>query len=83
MKSIFFDCNDQLAPVWASVIRADDPPIDVNVKPFAREDLPRSSPATTSPSTITLICRPSWWQCPQLKHIVFLGTGPASYMNVG
>jgi D-3-phosphoglycerate dehydrogenase len=22
-------------------------------------------------------------QCPQLKHIVFLGTGPASYMNVG
>jgi D-3-phosphoglycerate dehydrogenase len=22
-------------------------------------------------------------QCPDLKHIVFLGTGPASYMNVG
>jgi D-3-phosphoglycerate dehydrogenase len=22
-------------------------------------------------------------QCPELKHIVFLGTGPASYMNVG
>ena len=22
-------------------------------------------------------------RCKQLKHIVFLGTGPASYMNVG
>ena len=41
MKSIFLDCNDQLAPVWARVIRPDDPPIDVNKTPFAREDLAR------------------------------------------
>jgi D-3-phosphoglycerate dehydrogenase len=83
MKSIFFDCNDQLAPVWASVIRADDPPIDVNVKPFAREDLPRViggydiaiDDHSYMPTDLVA-------QCPQLKHIVFLGTGPASYMNV-
>ena len=30
MKSIFIDCNDQLAPVWDKVIRPDDPPITVN-----------------------------------------------------
>ena len=30
MKSIFFDCNDQLAPVWDSVVQAGDPAIDVN-----------------------------------------------------
>jgi D-3-phosphoglycerate dehydrogenase len=83
MKSIFFDCNDQLAPVWASVIRADDPPIDVNVKPFAREDLPRVIGGYDiaiddhSYMPTDLVAR-----CPQLKHIVFLGTGPASYMNV-
>ena len=37
----------------------------------------------TSPSTITATCRPTWSrQCKSLKHIVFLGTGAASYMNV-
>ena len=30
MKSLFIDCNDQLAPVWQRVVRADDPAIDVN-----------------------------------------------------
>lgn len=40
MKSIFIDCNDQLALVWDMVVRPDDPKIDVNRKPFAREDLP-------------------------------------------
>ena len=37
MKSIFLDCNDQLAPVWTRVIRPDDPPIDVNKAAFAHE----------------------------------------------
>jgi len=83
MKSIFFDCNDQLAPVWDSVVQADDPTIDVNKKPFAREDLPRVIAGydiaiddhSYMPTDLVA-------QCPQLRHIVFLGTGPASYMNV-
>ena len=41
MKAIFLDCNDQLAPVWARVLRPDDPPIDVNRKAFARDELPK------------------------------------------
>ena len=84
MKSLFLDCNDQLAPVWARVIRPDDPPIDVNRTPFAREELPRVLAGydiaiddhSYMPTELVA-------QCPQLKHIVFLGTGPASYMNVG
>jgi D-3-phosphoglycerate dehydrogenase len=84
MKSLFFDCNDQLAPVWTSVLRADDPPIDVNKKPFERDDLPRVIAGydividdhSYMPTELVA-------QCPHLKHIVFLGTGPASYMNVG
>jgi len=84
MKSLFLDCNDQLAPVWARVIRLDDPPIDVNRTAFTREDLPRVLAgydiAIDDHSYMpTLLVA----QCPQLKHIVFLGTGPASYMNVG
>ena len=84
MKSIFLDCNDQLAPVWAKVIRPDDPKIDVNMTPFAREELPLVLAGYDiaiddhSYMPTDLVAR-----CKQLKHIVFLGTGPASYMNVG
>jgi D-3-phosphoglycerate dehydrogenase len=83
MKSIFIDCNDQLSPVWERVIRADDPPIDVNRKAFARDDLPRVLEGYDvalddhSYMPTELVAR-----CPQLKHIVFLGTGAVSYMNV-
>jgi D-3-phosphoglycerate dehydrogenase len=83
MKSIFIDCNDQLAPIWAQVIRPDDPPIAVNDRPFAREDLPRLLAGyeiclddhSYMPTELVK-------QCKTLKHIVFLGTGAASYMNI-
>jgi D-3-phosphoglycerate dehydrogenase len=83
MKSIFIDCNDQLAPVWDKVIRPGDPVIDVNRTAFAREELPRVlngyeialDDHSYMPTELVA-------QCPKLKHIVFLGTGAASYMNV-
>jgi D-3-phosphoglycerate dehydrogenase len=84
MKTIFLDCNDQLAPVWQSVLRPDDPPIAVNMAAFRRDELPRVIAGydiaiddhSYMPTALVA-------QCPELKHIVFLGTGPASYMNVG
>jgi D-3-phosphoglycerate dehydrogenase len=83
MKTVFLDCNDQLAPVWARVLRTDDPIIDVNREPFAREELPlvlagydiAIDDHSYMPTDLVERCK-------QLKHIVFLGTGPASYMNV-
>jgi D-3-phosphoglycerate dehydrogenase len=84
MKTIFLDCNDQLAPVWARVIRPDDPPIDVNRAAFTSEDLPRVLAGyDIAIDDHSYMPTPLVAQCPQLKHIVFLGTGPASYMNVG
>jgi D-3-phosphoglycerate dehydrogenase len=83
MKSLFIDCNDQLAPVWERVLRPDDPPIDVNRKPFDKIDLLRLLKGYDiciddhSYMPTDLIA-----QCDALKHIVFLGTGPSSYMNV-
>ena len=83
MKSIFLDCNDQLAPVWACVIRPDDPKIDVNREAFARDDLPRVIRGyDIAIDDHSYMPTPLVAQCPELKHIVFLGTGPASYMNV-
>ena len=83
MKSIFIDCNDQLAPVWDKVMRADDPAITVNRTVRVGPELPQVIAGYDialddhSYMPTELVAR-----CPQLKHIVFLGTGAASYMNV-
>ena len=83
MKTIFIDCNEQLGAVWQRVLRADDPKIAINNVPFERNDLPRvvgdHEVAIDDHSYMpTDLVR----QCKSLKHIVFLGTGAASYMNV-
>jgi D-3-phosphoglycerate dehydrogenase / 2-oxoglutarate reductase len=83
MKALFLDCNDQLAPVWRRVLRPGDPPIDVNRKPFERAELPAVLKGydiaiddhSYMPTELVE-------QCTALKHIVFLGTGPASYMSL-
>jgi D-3-phosphoglycerate dehydrogenase len=83
MKAIFIDCNAQLGAVWQRVIRPDDPPIAVNTAPFEKNELPRiiadHAIAIDDHSYMpTELVR----QCRNLKHIVFLGTGAASYMTV-
>jgi D-3-phosphoglycerate dehydrogenase / 2-oxoglutarate reductase len=83
MKALFLDCNDQLAPVWQRVIRADDPPIEVNRKPFATNELPRVLRGyDVAIDDHCYMPTPLVEQCDALKHIVFLGTGPASYMSL-
>jgi len=83
MKAIFIDCNAQLGAVWRRVYRADDPPVTINTAPFDKSELPRVvgdyDIAIDDHSYMpTDLVR----QCKNLKHIVFLGTGAASYMTV-
>jgi D-3-phosphoglycerate dehydrogenase len=83
MKSIFIDCNPQLGAVWQRVYRPDDPPVTINTTPFEKTEMPRVvgdydiaiDDHTYMPTELVRQCR-------SLKHIVFLGTGAASYMNV-
>jgi D-3-phosphoglycerate dehydrogenase / 2-oxoglutarate reductase len=83
MRTLFIDCNDQLAPVWERVIRADDPPIDVNRGAFAPTELPQLlngydiciDDHSYLPTELVA-------QSGTLRHVVFLGTGASSYMNV-
>jgi D-3-phosphoglycerate dehydrogenase / 2-oxoglutarate reductase len=83
MTAIFIDCNQQLEPIFRQVQRPDDPAIVLNTVPFAREELPRVladhaiclDDHSYMPTELVR-------QCPTLKHIVFLGTGAASYMDV-
>ncbi len=83
MKSIFVDCNNELAPAFARVQRPDDPPIAVNSDPFQSADLPRLLAGYDiclddhSYMPTEFLAR-----CDGLKHIVFLGTGASSYMDV-
>jgi D-3-phosphoglycerate dehydrogenase len=83
MKTIFIDCNPQLGAVWQRVHRPDDPAVTINTTPFEQNELPRvigdHDIAIDDHSYMpTDLVR----QCKSLKHIVFLGTGAASYMNV-
>jgi D-3-phosphoglycerate dehydrogenase len=83
MKTLFIDCNDQLAPVWDMVLHPGDPPIDVNRAAFAREQLPRLLDGySIALDDHSYMPTELVTQCKALKHIVFLGTGAASYMNI-
>jgi D-3-phosphoglycerate dehydrogenase / 2-oxoglutarate reductase len=83
MKSIFIDCNVELDAVFARVHRSDDPPITVNTGRFDPRDLPRLIDGydiclddhSYMPTDLVEQCR-------TLRHIVFLGTGASSYMDV-
>ena len=83
MKSIFVDCNDELAPVFARVQRPGDPTITVNSKPFQSADLPRLLAGyDVCLDDHSYMPTEMMAQCPGLRHIVFLGTGASSYMDV-
>ncbi len=83
MKTLFVDCNQQLGPVFARVHGPDDPAVTINTAPFTSADLPtllEGFPICIDDHSYmpTEIIR----QCPDLRHIVFLGVGAASYMDV-
>ena len=83
MRTIFIDCNPQLGAVWKHVYSPDDPAVTINTAPFEKNELPRVigdyeiaiDDHSYMPTDLVA-------QCKTLKHIVFLGTGAASYMNV-
>src|SRR5262249_49362941 len=77
------DCNNELAPVFARVGRPDDPPIAVNSDPFQSADLPRLLAGyDICLDDHSYMPTEMMQQCRGLKHIVFLGTGASSYMDV-
>ena len=83
MRPLFVDCNEQLRPVFVRVHRdSADPPIELNTAPFTTGDLPR----LLAGRAVCLIDHSylptaTAGQCERLRHVVFLGTGAASYMD--
>jgi D-3-phosphoglycerate dehydrogenase len=83
MKTIFIDCNAQLGAVWPRVHGPGDPPVAINRTPFEKNDLPRViGDHDIAIDDHSFMPTELVQQCARLKHIVFLGTGAASYMSV-
>ncbi|WP_149539156.1 NAD(P)-dependent oxidoreductase [Siccirubricoccus phaeus] len=83
MRAIFVDANESLAEVTEKLMRPGDPPVAINRNPdITPADLPKLLAGhaiaiddhTQFPVEVVR-------QCPDLKHIVFLGTGARSYMD--
>jgi D-3-phosphoglycerate dehydrogenase len=83
VKTIFMDCNDQLEPLFAKVHGPADPPITVNKRVVEADALPALldgydagiNDHTYMPAVVLERCR-------TLKHIVFLGTGASSFVDI-
>lgn len=82
-RAIFIDCNQQLRPILDDVQRTIRVPLTVHEQPFAAADLPVLLDGydicvddhSYMPTDIVARCK-------GLRHIVFLGTGPSSYMDL-
>ncbi len=85
MKAKFIDCNEDLGGVFDRVFRpGQDHPVAVNRQ---ARITPEELPGLLEGCAIAVddhSYMPTEWvkQCPLLRHIVFLGTGAASYMNI-
>jgi D-3-phosphoglycerate dehydrogenase len=83
MRGLFMDAVDDLAGVFARVVRADDPPVTVN----EQGDIPPEAlPALLAGYDFVLddhtrMPTETMRHCAGLKHIIFLGTGARSYMH--
>ncbi|HEX6960046.1 MAG TPA: NAD(P)-dependent oxidoreductase [Ferrovibrio sp.] len=84
MRSVFVDANPTLGELAQRLHRQGDPPLSINRQPDVK---PEQLPAVLDGAEIawidhtylpTAIAR----QCKGLRHVVFLGTGARSYMNV-
>lgn len=82
-KAIFIDCNQQLGTLWPRALSPQDPPIHVNYEPFDKSRI-----AEIAAGFPIIIVDHSYFpaelleRCVGLKHIVFLGTGAASYIDM-
>jgi D-3-phosphoglycerate dehydrogenase len=83
MHGLFADASEELATIFRRVVRPDDPPVSVNMQ--ARV-LPAELPALFAGQHFVLIDRTAlptetMRACPDLRHVIFLGTGARSYMD--
>ena len=83
MPILFLDCTSDLIGLWKAVLRPGDPEIAVNIADGAPGDVP----ALLDGYDICIIDHTFFnadllGRCPGLRHIVFLGTGASSFIDL-
>jgi D-3-phosphoglycerate dehydrogenase len=84
LQAVFVDATDTLAATAERQLKAGDPAVTINRRPAIT---PPELPGVLGESEIAIIDHTHLpmdiaLACKALKHVVFLGTGPASYMDV-
>ncbi len=82
-KTLFVDSTPDIDKVWKRVHGPKDIPVVVNMGPVDEKDVPaRVAGYDTVINDATYFSAPTLEKCRDLKHIVFLGTGAASFVDV-
>jgi len=82
-KTLFVDSTPDIDRVWQRVHGGKDIPIVVNMGPVAEADVPaKVAGYDTVINDATYFSAPTLEKCGGLKHIVFLGTGAASFVDI-
>lgn len=82
-KTLFIDSTPDIDKVWTRVHGAKDIPVTVNMGPVDEKDVPgKVAGYDTVINDATYFSAPTLEKCAGLKHIVFLGTGAASFVDL-
>jgi D-3-phosphoglycerate dehydrogenase len=82
-KTLFIDSTPDIDKVWKRVHGPKDTPVIVNMGPVDEKDVPvRAVGYDTVINDATYFSAPTLEKCKDLKHIVFLGTGAASFVDI-
>ena len=82
-KTLFVDSTPDIDTVWKRVHGPKDIPVVVNMGPVDEKDVPaKVAGYDTVINDATYFSAPTLEKCKDLKHIVFLGTGAASFVDV-
>lgn len=80
---MFIDSTPDIDRVWKQVHGPADIPIDIGIGPVSEDDVPgRVAGYDTVINDATYFSEPTLRLCTGLKHIVFLGTGAASFVDL-
>lgn len=81
--TLFIDSTPDIDRVWKRVHGPGDPPITVNMGPVAEAAIPAAVAGyDTVINDATYFTEATLAACPRLRHIVFLGTGAASFVDL-
>ena len=82
-KTLFIDSTPDIDRVWKQVHGPTDIPIDVGMGPVSENEVPgKVAGYDTVINDATYFSEPTLKRCTGLRHIVFLGTGAASYVDL-